>query len=557
MLIGLSIRDFVIIDRLDLDFDTGMTVFTGETGAGKSILVDALSLALGGRAAQAVVRAGCPQADITAVFSVQGAPRVSELLTEHELAPDGDECVLRRSIKSDGRSQAFVNGIRVALQTLRAVATPLLDIHGQHAHQSLLNGSSQRSILDEQAGADSLRAECAAIAERFRVVQATLAANSDSGAVADRIELLDYQIRELESLNLTPGEVAELVDEQRLLTNAEELISACRNALARCVADDESALADSLEQTAIGLTGYVEFGSGIQDAANLLESAAVQTREAAATLRDFLDGVHSDPERLNVVESRLEILHDVGRKHKVRPETLSDLCDDLCREVASLRAGIGEFQALEDEVADLQAGFEQVAAELSTLRQKRATTLQAVVTENMQALGMAGGRFEISISPLESTAPSPHGRDKVEFLVAANPGQTPRPLAQVASGGELSRISLAIQVETATKNGAQTLIFDEVDVGVGGGVAEIVGRRLRELTRDKQVMCVTHLAQVASLAHHHFQVSKDIGSNQTSTELRRLNDKTRIAEIARMLGGVNIGKKTLAHARDMLKQAVG
>ncbi len=557
MLIGLSIRDFVIIDSLDLDFDGGMTVFTGETGAGKSILVDALSLALGGRAAQAVVRAGRAQTDITAVFSLSGVPKVLELLNLHELRPDGDECVLRRTVRSDGRSQAFVNGVRVALQTLRAVAAPLVDIHGQHAHQSLLSGTSQRSILDEQAGTDALRADCAAIAERYRIVRAKITTNSDSATATDRIDLLDYQIQELDSLNLMPGEVASIMGEQRVLTNAKELMGACRDALNRCVENEGAAVADTLEQTAIDLSKYAQFGPALADAAGLLESAAVQTREAASSLRDFLDGVHSDPQRLSILESRLEILHDVSRKHKVEAETLSDLHDDLRREVETLRAGIDEFADLENELLDLQAEFEQVARSLSDLRGKRARTLERAVSTNMQTLGMSDGRFEISLSRMESATPNPQGWDKVEFLVAANPGQPPRPLAQVASGGELSRISLAIQVETATKKGAQTLIFDEVDVGVGGRVAEIVGRQLRELTRGKQIMCVTHLAQVASLAHHHFQVSKDIDAGRTNTVLQRLDEDARVAEIARMLGGVNIGKKTLAHAKDMLKQAAG
>lgn len=554
MLSHLQIHNFALVETLDLDFQQGMTVLSGETGAGKSILLDALGLTLGDRADSTVVRHGSERAEISASFSTEALHEVERWLQEHELDMDG-ECILRRTVSAEGRSRAFINGQPAPLQMLRELGEQLVDIHGQHAHQSLLKREIQRQQLDNFADhgklLDQVRThyrQWQQLSQEFDALQ-RLAGEHDS-----RLELLRYQVEELETLQLQENEVAELDEEHSKLANVSRLQEAAQRSASQLYESDEAAITTQLERMLRELQELQQLDPALAATNELLEGAAIQAREAAGELRHYLDRLDNDPQRLNTVEQRLGVIHELSRKHHVEPQQLPELLEQLQQELADLESAGVRLQGLQTEITASLDAYTEVAKKLSDSRSKAAKKLAELISKNMQQLGMGGGRFDITLTPLDATA-SPHGQEGVEFLVSANPGQPLKPLNKVASGGELSRISLAIQVITAGQGGIPSLIFDEVDVGVGGGIAEMVGRQLRSLGKSRQVLCVTHQPQVAAQGHHHFYISKSSDKKATRTSVQVIEGEQRVAEVARMSGGIDISEQTLSHAREMLAAA--
>ena len=535
MLRTLSIRDFVIVDSIELEFSSGFTVFTGETGAGKSILIDALTLALGGRGDASVVREGAAKADISAEFSTH--PEVDAWLAEHEFAQEDGGVLLRRVIDNAGRSKAFINGVTATAAQLRDLGEMLVDIHGQHAHQSLLKTDAQRLLLDSQAG---LLDEARAVAATYKTWRALAKQREEFEVNARNVllerERLEWQVSELEKLAPKPGEWAEISNEHSRLSHAASLIEGAQEAL-NAISESDAPMLSQLSSLSQKLSKLSEVDAGLKPALEALEPAAIQLQEAAYALNNYLGRVELDPDRLHEVEARLDALHSTARKFRVAPEDLPQEHDNLSAQLKQL-ADASDLDALRAQEDKLKAAYMDAARKLSKARAKAARSLSETVTAAMQELSMSGGRFQIALNTGE---PAVYGLEQVEFLVAGHAGTVPRALAKVASGGELARISLAISVITSTATATPTLIFDEVDSGIGGGVAEVVGRLLKRLGQDRQVLCVTHLPQVASQANQHFQVSID-----------GLDAKGRIEEIARMLGGLEITATTRKHARELL-----
>jgi DNA repair protein RecN (Recombination protein N) len=549
MLRSLTIRDFVIVDRMELDFPAGFTVLTGETGAGKSILIDALALTLGERSDAIVVRRGAERADIGAEFAVSGQPEVTRWLSQNDLCGDEGTCLLRRVIEASGRSRGFINGRPATLAQLRELAERLVDIHGQHQHQSLLRPAAQRELLDGYSGA---LPAAGAVRERFRAWQKRredrIAFEANAAAFAAERDELQWRVRELEALHLAEGEWGELTAEHATLAHAATLIEAAQAGTDTLLEGEHSSLAQT-NAVIHRLSGLVAHDARLRELLEVLESAQIQLKEAAHNLRRYGERLELDPQRLREVEHRLEAVHSAARKYRVAPEELPATLDAARTRLHELGEG-GDAESLRRLEEEALAACNAEAKKLSALRGKGAAKLSDEVTRAMQTLAMAGGRFEVALSPLaEATG---YGLESIEFLVAAHKGMQPQPLGKVASGGELSRLSLAIQTVTSRLAQVPTLIFDEVDAGIGGGVAEIVGRMLKALGRTSQVMCITHLPQVAASADQQWQVSKATTSGQVLTRLTVLDKAQRLEEIARMLGGVKITETTRKHAAEML-----
>lgn len=547
MLRTLSIRDFVIVDSIELEFAPGFTVFTGETGAGKSILIDALALALGGRGDASVVREGASKTDIAAEFSTHD--EVDAWLAEHEFSNDEGTVLLRRVIDNAGRSKAFVNGITATAAQLRELGEMLVDIHGQHAHQSLLKVDAQRVLLDTQAGLldDAKSVATAHKAWRALAKQREEFENNARNVLLER-ERLEWQVGELEKLAVKPGEWAEISNEHSRLAHAASLLEGAQEALNAISESDTNPMLSQLSALTLKLGKLADIDAALKPVVEALEPARIQLQEAVYALNDYLGRVELDPERLHEVEARLDAIHSTARKFRVAPEDLPQEYASLSAQLKQL-ADASDVEALRAQEEKLKTEYMAAAEKLSRARAKAAKALSEAVTAAMQDLSMAGGRFVIALNECE---PAAYGLEQVEFLVAAHAGTSPRPLAKVASGGELARISLAISVITSTATVTPTLIFDEVDSGIGGGVAEVVGRLLKRLGQDRQVLCVTHLPQVASQANQHFQVSKRSAEGRTLSNIDALDSKARIEEIARMLGGLEITATTRKHARELL-----
>lgn len=555
MLTQIHIENFTIITRLELDLQSGMTVLTGETGAGKSILVDALVLVLGGRADSKLIRHGCDRCDITAVFDVGNIPLAQQWLVDHQFDAQED-CFLRRTLTRDGKSRSTINGQPAPLQLLRELGVLLVNIHGQHEHQTLVKRDEQRALLDAYGGHTALVAEVAALytdwrasQDKYEALQA-LANNQDA-----RTELLHYQVRELDALALGDGELIELEKEHKQLANADHVLAACQLALQLTVDQEEGCVLTLLNNAQAALETVKEVDERVVNGAALLNTAIIQVDEAVSELRHYVDHVEQNPERLAEVEQRLQTIYDVARKHKISPAQILDLHRQLADELQQFATHEEKLQQLAHHIDDLAKKYRKIAQQLSKKRTKAAEQLAKQVTESMQELGMVGGQLAIHLDPHPEEKFSAHGLEKVEFHVSANPGQPLQPLQKVASGGELSRISLAIQVITAQGDATPTLVFDEVDVGIGGGTAAIVGRLLKTLGDTAQVLCVTHLPQVAAQAHHHCQVGKSVIDHVTHTQVRPLSHPEKVQEVARMLGGLKITEQTLAHARELLETA--
>ena len=553
MLHPLSIRDFVIVDTIELEFSAGFSVLTGETGAGKSILIDALTLALGGRGDASVVREGAAKADITADFSVSEVAQA--WLVAHEFANDDGGALLRRVIDNAGRSKAYINGIPATAAQLRELGDMLVDIHGQHAHQSLLKSEAQRALLDGQAtareaGAEQDARQVAALHKRWRaLVRQREEFETNAANVLYERERLEWQVGELEKLAAKPGEWTEITNEHSRLSHAASLLEGAQEALSLISESEDHPIVSQLSALNQKLGKLVSVDAELQPIVDLIESSRIQLQESVYALNNYLDRVELDPERLHQLDARMEAMHSTARKFRVTPEELPEEHAKLSEKLQHL-ADASDIEGLLRQEAKIEAEYRGVAERLSATRRAAALELGQAVTRAMQELSMTGGSFEIALHPCE---PAAHGLEQVEFLVAGHAGTAPRSLAKVASGGELARIALAISVITSHATTTPTLIFDEVDSGIGGAVAEVVGRLLKRLGQGRQVLCVTHLPQVASQANQHFQVAKStLDNGKTASRIDMLDAKARVEEVARMLGGLEITATTRKHARELL-----
>lgn len=549
MLSRVCFRDFVIVDALELEFSPGFTVLTGETGAGKSILIDALALALGERADAGVVRTGCERAEIAAEFDLGRLPAVVQWLKDNQLEGDEGVVFLRRTVDAGGRSRAFINGRAATAQQLKEIGDQLVDIHGQHAHQSMLRRDAQRTLLDDFAGLTEL---ARIAARRFQTWQhirsARLELARNASAVAAEREQLAWQIDELAALAFVPEAWTETIAEHSRLSHAASLIEAGEAALAT-LSESESSVVSAVSATLGRLRALVEVDARLNDVTDILESANIQLQEAVYGLRHYLQRVELDPARLAELESRMRDVHEMARKHRIKPEDLPACLADKQARLDALGGNGNEEELLAREQAAETACLD-TARKLSTGRTKAAAALSAEVSASMQTIAMSGGKFQVTLQP--NPAPASFGLEQVEFQISTHVGMPPAPLAKVASGGELSRISLALQVVLSKVAAVPTLIFDEVDAGIGGRVAEIVGQMLKTLGETRQVMCVTHLPQVAARGNQHGRVSKSLVGGVTRSRIDLLRAEERVEELARMLGGVKITDTTRKHAKEML-----
>lgn len=552
MLLQLSVHNYAIVDHLDLELRPGMSVITGETGAGKSIMLDALSLTLGARADSGVVRPGADKADILSSFDIGQIPEALRWLEERDLDND-EQCLLRRVITTEGRSRGYINGKPCTQTDLRELGALLIDIHSQHEHQSLLKADTHRRLLDEYAGLQPLAGEVADIARQWQHSNTRLQQlSSNNEEQLARSQLISYQLEELDALSLGDNELEQLEQEQQTLSQAGQLLEHCRFVIDLCSEGEGSTALSALHSSLNRGRVFNQPPAALEQCNELLTSAQIQIEEAVSELNRFLVTFDCDPERQQWVDERLDSIYSLARKHRIQPHELDALHRQLQDELGQLQGADGELEQLVVTVEQLGISYRKKAAQLSSKRQSAAKKLQKAVTERMQGLGMPGGKFSIELRPLDGRTPGLHGQESIEFLVSANPGQPPKPLAKVASGGELSRISLAIQVITAQTSRVPTLVFDEVDVGIGGPTAEIVGQLLRQLGETGQVLTVTHLPQVAAQGHQHLFVHKKRGKDSTSTAVRELDLEQRTEEVARMLGGIEMTVESVAHARKML-----
>lgn len=550
MLSHIRIRDFAIIEELDLELHNGLTVVTGETGAGKSIMIDAIGLVLGDRAESGNVRHGADKADITLTLD-NNKGEIINWLKAHDLDSD-EQCLLRRVITAEGRSRAYINGAPATLGMLRELSEQLVEISGQNSHQSLLKLPTQRELLDTTASLENELKDLQEIWKHLQDYQQRLEQLQNNQAEHQaKLDLLSFQLQELSSLALKENELEKLNKEQTRLANTDQLIQTASHTLQQLYEDDSS-IYQQLSGLSSRLLESIRFDSQFKEPAELLDNALIQIQEAVDLLRSISDALDSDPQHLAETEERLSLVHDLARKHQVNPKLLYEKWMRMEAELESLQSPEQSVAELEKKLAQTINEYDKLATKISKARQAAANRMNQAVTKAMQTLGMEGGQFKIELTPLPENERRKTGLEQIEFMVSANPGQPLKPLSKVASGGELSRISLAIQLIAAAQNDLPTLIFDEVDSGIGGAVAETVGQQLRALGKHCQVFCVTHLPQVAAQGHQHLQVVKSKQKQHTQTHLDTLGNQARIDEIARMLGGQNITPQTLAHAEEML-----
>ena len=553
MLRSLHLRDFVIVDESHIEFEAGFTVFSGETGAGKSILIDALSLALGARSDAAVVRQQAERADITATF--EPSPAAISWLQEHDFLSnpvtnndDDNELILRRVIDAQGRSRAYINGTPSTVTLLRELGALLVDIHGQHAHQSLLNPQSHYAILDTQGQHLALSQQVTAAWQLWQQAdQAYQEATNSAANHAQELELLDWQIQQLSDLGLAADEWESLNQEHQRLAHAQSLLDHAGTSL-NLLEHDEAGALHHINGALQHLQAVLKHDPSLEAICQTLESAQIACTETVSDLNSYVSNVELDPERLAHIDQRLSTAFNLARKHHCEPEELPQQLESLLERQSRLQESV-DTEALLLQSQQAQKQYEKLAEQLSQARQSTSQMLSEQVTQAMQQLSMTGGQFLVQLSPC---APSAHGNEKVEFLVAGHPGVPPAPLAKVASGGELARISLALSVIASEAARVPTLIFDEVDSGIGGAVAQVVGKLLHQLGQRHQVLCVTHLPQVAACGDTHFEVSKANQQQQTVSKIQQLDAKARVEEVSRMLGGINITTTTREHAKEML-----
>jgi DNA repair protein RecN (Recombination protein N) len=554
MLTRLAIRDFAVVSTAELEFGPGLTVISGETGAGKSLLVDALGFLSGLRADSGMVRHGAARAELAAEFALDDAPAALAWLRDAEF-DDGTECQLRRTLRGDGGSRAWINGRPATIAQLGELAGLLVEIHGQHEHQALLSRASQLALLDAFGGLEAQVSEVGGAARAWSALRQEHQALSAQGDVGERIAWLEHQLGELQRESLEPEHIAELASSHRRHAHAAELIGACESAAARLGDEHEAAPLRVLHQVRAELARQAVHEPRLSEVEAMLETAAIQVDEALVMIDQVRGDLELDPGTLEELDRRLARLHELSRKHRVAPEGLAAQRDALAGELEALRGAGERLRKLDDEIEAAAQAWRAAAARLSALRTRAAAVLSKSTTTLLAELGMGGGLFEVRLDAVEAGRPDPQGAERAEFLVSANAGQPPRPLRKVASGGELSRISLAIEVAALGKDTVPTMVFDEVDSGIGGAVAQIVGEKLRALGATRQALCVTHLPQVAAQGHAQYSVSKAEREGMTQSAVRLLDAAAREAELARMLGGVEVGKEARAAARRLLRDA--
>ncbi|QSX77534.1 DNA repair protein RecN [Agrilutibacter solisilvae] len=551
MLAHLAIKDFAVVSSAELDFGPGLTVISGETGAGKSLLVDALGLLSGLRADSGAVRHGAQRAELTAQFVLDDASPARAWLRENELDEDND-CQVRRVVRADGGSRAWINGRPVTVAQLTDLAGLLVEIHGQHEHQALLTRASQLSLLDAYARCEPQRAAVEQAAHQWASLLREREALLAKGDVTDRMGWLQHQFDELDRETLEPESLGKLNADHRRHAHAAALIAACEGAFTRLGGDEGPSLSSALNQVRSELQHVAEHEPRLGEVDGMLDNAAIQIDEALSLLDRVRSDLEVDPDAFAVLERRLGRIHELSRKHRVPPEQLAEQRDTIATELDTLRGADARLAGLDGEIAQARGRWRTAADALGAVRRSAGASLSDATSALIGELGMGGGRFEVAFEPIETERPDPQGGERVEFLVAANPGQPARPLRKVASGGELSRISLAIEVAALGLDAVPTMVFDEVDSGIGGGVAEIVGQKLRALGASRQVLCVTHLPQVAAQGHAHYRVSKAASQGVTQSAVTRLDAKQREEELARMLGGVEMTREARAAAKRLL-----
>ena len=551
MLETLYVKDFAIVGEAEIAFGAGMTVVTGETGAGKSLLVDALLLLAGGRADATQVRHGSERAELAATFDLSGRPDLREWLVREDLDEDGG-CQLRRVVRSEGSSRAWINGRPVTLTQLKALAAGLIEIHGQHEHQALLDRAQQLALLDAFGAHEAETAEVARTARAWRDTGARIAELSRGEDHAERVEWLGHQVEELDRHALAPDDLAALEERHRRLANSGQLLQGCATLAERLDGDGEYALLRLVARAQHEIAQLATLDERLAPVGELVDAAQIQLSEANDALARYQSALDLDPDSLAEAEAQLGKLHELARKHRVRMPDLKAHADGLRDELETLRGAGASITSLREQQQRQRKAWDAAAKALGTRRAAAAKTLSDAVSSLMAELGMRGGRFEVQLETNGEDDPDPQGAERCEFLVSANPGQPPRALRKVASGGELSRISLAIEVAALGSDTIGTMVFDEVDSGIGGAVAEVVGQKLHALGARAQVLCVTHLPQVAAQGDRHLRVSKSSDGASTETRIDALDGKPRQEEVARMLGGIEITRETLAHAKQML-----
>ena len=552
MLRSLQIKNFAIIEEIDITFSDGMTVLTGETGAGKSILIDALSLVLGERGSASIIRDNAKRAEYTAEFDVEKNPRALEWLKEKSLDND-EECILRRVITDDGKSKAFINDSTVNLRSLKSLGELLVDIHGQHFHQSMCKKNIQRDMLDHFGDLKDLtnvtKNAYINYKEQFEKLNRIIESNADK---VDRIDLLEFQEKELESLNLSHNKYNDLYKEFKKISNTEEISKGVNTLIGNLQTNEITNAGLIISDSIKNLNSLINFDDKFKEVKEMIIDAEINISEAVDVLSKYISSIDFDRDRSSFLEEKINAIHAISRKHKVEPNNLTQTHEEIKNELDYLRDSEASIIKIEEKINEYKKLYDERAKDLTIARIKASKKLSKLVSEAMAELGMAGGVFDIEIKSIEGH--SKYGNEEINFLISANPGQKPKPLTKIASGGELSRMSLAIQVIASNGSNIPTMIFDEVDSGIGGAIAEMVGIRLSDLSNHRQILCVTHLAQVASKGDSHIRINKLSDQNTTKIHATKLNEDSRIEEIARMLGGIKLTDKTRDHAIEMLSK---
>ena len=555
MLLSININNYTLVESLEIEFSKGTTAITGETGAGKSLVLDALGMALGDRADSDTIRHGKKRAEITATFDISSTPEAKNWLHSNDLDAD-DQCILRRLYTTEGRSRGYINGQSCTMQQLQTLGDMLTDIHSQHEHQSLLRRETHRRLLDEYANTTELATEVAASYQQWRSANKqlnNLLEHADE--LTARKDLLTFQVQELQQLGLENNELGNLEKEQQTLANADQILQDSHSLLAVCDQDESFNIREGLNRALTILSGLKHRPEALGNAEELLQSSMIQVEEAIHEISNHIDRFEANPQRLQQVEERLSAIFQLSRKHRVNGDQLAGTLESLEAELQELKGGGESIETLQEELDKLADKYSAKSAKLSKQRTKAAAVMANEINQQLQLLSMEGAELVVSISPLSKGEFRATGNEDIEFLIATNPGQPHKPLAKIASGGELSRVSLAIQVVAAAHSNIPTLVFDEVDVGIGGSTADIVGQLLKQLGDRGQVISVTHQPQVAAHAHHHYRASKVVETNSAESLMTPLDQQQRIEELARMLGGAKVTDQTLSHASELLKLA--
>ena len=555
MLLSININNYTLVETLEIEFSGGTTAITGETGAGKSLVLDALGMALGDRADTGTIRHGKDRTEITATFDVKGLEEANSWLDEHDFSAD-EQCILRRIYTVEGRSRGYINGQSCTMQQLQQLGEMLTDIHSQHEHQSLLRRETHRKLLDDYASASDLATQVAGDYRHWHAAHKKLTGLMErSDELIARKDLLSFQVNELQQLDLDPDSLIKLETEQQTLANAEQILQESQSVLAICDQNEGFNVRDGLNRALSALAGLKHKPEALSNAEELLQSGLIQIEEATREIESHVDRFEADPQRLQQVEEQLAVIFQLARKHRVNSDQLAETLTELETELQSLQDGGESIDALQQQLTELASAYEASAQKLSAVRQQAAQTMAAEINQQLQKLSMEGAELLVQLKPVSESEFRASGLEEVEFVIATNPGQPHKPLAKIASGGELSRVSLAIQVVAAGHSKIPTLVFDEVDVGIGGSTADIVGQLLKTLGDRGQVISVTHQPQVAAHAHHHYRASKVIEANNAESLMVALDRQQRVDELARMLGGAQVTDQTLSHASELLSLA--